>query len=468
MDWEEPDDWAMGVASSRAAPYDGDRRLLQGDSVSPKPSIKLKQLRTSLPAWSPPAWLLIATGIALASSTLSVRHADAEEAGVSAAPLVDSSATPPAKHPADPTPDEIDGWIEKLSDDEFAVRQTASEQLLEAGMRARGPLLKVVDGPDPETRAAARRLVALIDRTEFQRRLSAFAADVDGSQGLTLPGWDKYRELIGNDPAARDLFVDMQRQEAAMLSAVFGISTQPAHEIWEQRMQRLVQWGVTSGNQNTAPPLGSCAAMVFLGTAGEMELSDRGAMLVDLLLQRPPLRDALQVDDDRNAIRRLATGWIIHCPNKSDMVLQRRLSAASRHNYSEALPLALEIAGGDPQYLRVQPQTRATAVLLVGQLGKREHAERLEPMLKDATVCFAPGGVQAGQSPNQVQVRDVALVVMLHLTGQRPPDYGYVHARMQSSGHFHLQTLFLADDQQREAAITRWQAWKADQEQGDN
>ena len=28
-----------------------------------------------------------------------------------------------------------------------------------------------------------------------------------------------------------------------------------------------------------------------------------------------------------------------------------------------------------------------------------------------------------------VQVRDVALVVMLHLTGQRPADYGYLHAR---------------------------------------
>jgi HEAT repeat protein len=432
--------------------------------MSQESPIKLRKRPTLHRAWSSQALILLALGTAVANSAFALRAANAEESDVSPTETAGAPAAVPAKRKASPTPEKIDAWIEQLGDDEYAIRRSASERLLEAGMPAREPLLKIVDGPDPETRAAARRLVALIDRTEFQRRLRAFAADVDGSQGLTLPGWEKYREFVGDDAAARELFVEMQRQEAAMLSAVFGVSSQSANEIWEQRMQRLVQWPATSGSQNAAPPLGSCAAMVFLGTAGETESSDRGAMLVDLLLQRPPLREAMQDDNDRNAIRRLAASWVLHCPNPSDMVLQRRLSAASRHNFSEALPLALDIAGGDPQYLRAQPQTRAAAILLVGQLGKREHAERLEPMLEDAAVCFAPGGVQAaGDGPNLVQVRDVALVVMLHLTDQRPPDYGYVHARMQSSGLFQLPTLFLANDEQRAAAIDKWKNWKAEQ-----
>ncbi len=56
-------------------------------------------------------------------------------------------------------------------------------------------------------------LVALIDRTEFHRRLDAFARDEGGHQGLTLPGWEKFRERVGGDPAARTLFVDMQRRK---------------------------------------------------------------------------------------------------------------------------------------------------------------------------------------------------------------------------------------------------------------
>ena len=408
-------------------------------------------------------------GLALFSAALSL-------AAVSFTSLSDrthaQNEAPPAVQPPEkqavakqpPTPEQIDAWIDQLSDDQFTVRQNAGEQLLDAGMPARERLLPIAAGPDPETRAAARRLVALIDRTEFHRRLSAFAADTDGSQGLTLPGWEEYRALVGDDPVARALFVDMQRQEAAMLSAVFGVSTRPSHEIWEQRMQRLVQWQAGMGNQNVAPPLGSCAAMLFFATASEIELSDRGAMLVDLLLQRPPLRDALQADNHRNAIRRLVAGWILHCPNQSDIILQRRLSVASTHGISEALPLALAVAGGDPQYLRVQPQTRAGAILLTGQLGKREHAERLEPLLEDSTVCFTPGGAQAlGQSPNHVQVRDVALVVMLHLTDQRPIEYGYVHARMQSPGLFQLPSLFLENDRQRAEAAAKWKAWKAEE-----
>jgi len=427
--------------------------------MSPRSSVKAELSPKSPGAWPRWGWLLCAASIAAAS--FSANPLVAQEA----APAPAKSAAPAPASKQATTREQIDAWINQLSHDAYPVRQAAGEKLLDAGMDAREALLTIADGPDPETRAAARRLVALIDRTEFHRRLSAFAADVDGAQGLTLPGWERYRQLVGGDAAARTLFVDMQRQEGAMLSAVFGVSTQPSHEIWEQRMQRLVQWPGAAGNQSAAPPLGSCAAMLFLATGGEMEISDRGAMLVDLLLQRPPLREALQADNQRSTIRRLVASWILHCPNQSDLILQRRMSVASMHGISEALPLALAVAGGDPPYVRIQPQTRAGAIVLVGQLGKREHAERLEPLLEDATVCFPPSGAQAaGQAANTVQLRDVALVVMLHLTDQRPTDYGYVRARMQSPGLYQIPTLFVQNDQQRAEALAKWRAWKAEQQ----
>jgi hypothetical protein len=127
----------------------------------------------------------------------------------------------------------------------------------------------------------------------------------------------------------------------------------------------------------------------------------------------------------------------------------------------ECLPLALAIAGGDPQYVRATPLTRANAALFVGQLGSRKYLDQLEPLLEDSTVCMGRMGQVDGQNGATVQVRDVALVVMLHLTEQSPADYGYVAARLQPPRVFDIQSLYRQTDKEREIAIKKWRSWRA-------
>jgi hypothetical protein len=328
-------------------------------------------------------------------------------------------------------------------------------------MSAREPLRAVADGPDPETRAAARRLVALIDQSEFHRRLEAFAADNDGRQGLTLPGWDQFQKLVGGDPPARALFVEMQRQEGALLSAMFGGSKRASTDLLESRLVRLVQWQNIVSNRASAPSLGSSAALLFLGSVGEVQVSDNAAALIEVLLQRPPILETLRTDNRQDAVRRLAVAWLIHCPAKNEEVLRQRLSIISGMGLEEALPLPLAIVGGEQPYNRVHSNTRALAALLVGQLGRAEHIDRLEPLLDDVANCN-PFQQQLPGQPT-VQVRDVALVVMLQLTGQRPADYGYINARLQPPKIYQLQTLFRENDQQRTEAIAKWRQWRAAQ-----
>jgi hypothetical protein len=67
----------------------------------------------------------------------------------------------------------------------------------------------------------------------------------------------------------------------------------------------------------------------------------------------------------------------------------------------------------------------------------------------------------AGRPGANVQLRDVALVVALHLTGQRPADYGYLYARLQPQRTFQLDSLHCENDERRAEALSEWRAWRA-------
>jgi len=358
------------------------------------------------------------------------------------------------------SPEDIQQWIKDLNHDEFTVRQAASSRLLAAGTAARDALLVVADGPEPETRAAARRLVSLIDRTDFNQRLEDFAADTDGKRGVTLPGWEQFSALIGKDQAARDLFVDMQKSDGALIATIVGISSQPPDQLLDDRLARLLSWQTNPNGRNVAPPLGSCATVVFLGTLPESNISERGAAWIDILIQRPPIAEAMTPGASPSAIRKLATAYVLNCPRISENSLRRRLQIIAISNMKEALPLALKVIGREGPYANLSPAVRAEGALIVGQFGGREHVETLEPLLDDVSVCLPIQSAQPGVI-SSVQVRDVALASMLQLTGQAPADYGYTRVRAaQAPQVLQLQTLAPPSDQVRDNAIAKWKEWR--------
>jgi hypothetical protein len=361
------------------------------------------------------------------------------------------------------SPDEIVRWVDELGNDAFTVRQAAAAHLLAAGMPARDALLAIVDGPDPEKRAAARRLIALIDQSEFHRRLEAFAADTEGKQNLTLPGWEQFQKLVGNDAGARALFVEMQRQEGPLISATFGGSKRAPSELLESRLVKLVQWQQMGGNRLSSPPVGSRAALLFLGSVPEVEVSDSAASLIEMLLQQPPFLEALRSENREDATRRLAVAWLLNCPSKSDEILRHRLSIISSVNLREGLPLPLAVINGEGPYRRATAMTRAQAALLVGQIGGPEYIGKLEPMLADSANCTQFQQQLPGQPNVTLQVRDAVLVALLQLTGQRPSDYGYLSARMQMPNVYVPGTLARANEQQRVESIAKWHQWRAAQ-----
>jgi hypothetical protein len=119
------------------------------------------------------------------------------------------------------------------------------------------------------------------------------------------------------------------------------------------------------------------------------------------------------------------------------------------------------MAHGDPQFLGASPARRVTAVLAVGRFGSAADVPTLEPLLEDNTDYLPTRVANLPQGPiYPVQVRDVALAVLLHLTGQEPFDYGLVHARPHPLTVYDATSLGMENDARRTAAIAQWRAWK--------
>jgi hypothetical protein len=358
--------------------------------------------------------------------------------------------------------DNVDRWIAELGDDDYQVRKAAADRLAEGGEVARTALVKVAEGPDPEIRFAARRLVTLIDDTEFNRRLAEFAADVDGSRGVTLPGWTEFSALVGGDRAARELFVGMQREESVLLQSVFD-PTAPHREVdWEGQVTRLLRARILNQPGEFSIPVGSCATLLFLGALPDAKISDAGASGIRQLTQIPPLSESLTASRPDNAVRRLVCAWIVNCPNHSNMVLQQRLDAMFQHSLAECLPLALEMIEPKAEYLALTPAQQMLAILAVGKFGSEENLAALETLLDDRRECLPRRQVNGpGSELASVQIRDVALAALLRLTSQEPVAYGFIHARPHPQMLFDVTSLYLESDARRAAALEQWRAWRA-------
>ena len=55
----------------------------------------------------------------------------------------------------------------------------------------------------------------------------------------------------------------------------------------------------------------------------------------------------------------------------------------------------------------------------------------------------------------------MALAALLHLTGQEPLTYGFLHARSHPQTVLDVTSLHMENDERRAAAAEQWRAWRA-------
>lgn len=357
---------------------------------------------------------------------------------------------------APPSAAELARWIAHLGDDDYALRQQASLQLLEAGAAAEAALRGALSSSDPEVRDRAQRLLAAITRREQQRRLHAFLTHQADADDPRLGGWAQFRQLVGDSREARQLFAQMYRAEASLLDQLHSDNQQSILDAFNRRLTTLLQdrarvavvLGGVAVNVHEIP-MPAVASMLLVAADPRVPASALDGMSLYALVQQPTMYQELNGGTHQKLLLRLL-----------DAVVARDFSTPVAYQFfllamQYDLRSVLEPARKYLTRTDVSSSMRLYAVLAIAKLGTAEDVDVLRPLLDDATQCWV---WQAGKERISTQVRDAALAAVIHLSGGNPRDFGFDRLQMNPQTLYAPHTLGFADDQQRAAARRAWES----------
>lgn len=339
--------------------------------------------------------------------------------------------------------------VERLGDASFAARQDASRQLEELGVAAKAALLQGLKSDDAEVRARCRRILSVVLDQDLQARLSAF----DRGQAVAespLPGWARFQKEVGDDPASRALFVEMVRAEPHLFEASEG-DARTLGPLLQQRCDQMQQRAFESNSRNRRPiDIGSVAALFFIGSQDEVPVTDTFVSYLHTFSYQPTFRGAMSQSEKAPVLRKILGLWITRPAGTVNSYQNFMLSL--QFGLREGLEPAVTMLrdGG------AQPHMAQYAMLLVGRFGEREGAELLLPFLTDQNLL---GSYSVNDKEVRTELRDVALAVLVHMTGQDHELYGFDHLQKSPDLLFQPVTAGFTSPREREEAFERWERW---------
>ncbi len=364
----------------------------------------------------------------------------------------------PVEAPPDALSPEVTALIEQLGDDSFGTREAASAKLAALGMSARPALERALKSGDPEVRLRARRLLGQIQAAHLDARLKAFMADIEGRREHDLPGWARYRKLVGENQAARKLFADMHRSEPGLMetSAGGGDAAAECLQVRAYHLLRAMQMGYTTGRTG-GPPLSAVAALLFVAGDERAQVADATQMQVYNFIQQQSFQAALRSEGDGPQVNRLLGSWVARQtgPTTSQVAIQLSVQWDLR----EGAPAARRVLAEKSSQVYV----RAIAAVALAKIGGKEDLKLLVETLDDKTpfnrrVVLAADGKR---TEHNSELRDVALAALVYLTGQKFEDYGLNNIRINSQTFFNYGQVHFPTPEARDAALKKWREWSA-------
>lgn len=350
-------------------------------------------------------------------------------------------------------PEELEQLILQLGDNTFEVREQATEQLEKIGLPARAALLEGLNHKDSEVRRRCQKILVSVLQADYQQRLQQFRTN--GTGGFGLDGWERFQQIAGNGPAARQLFVDMHEQESGLMASA-EIGGQEAAQALKLRLAqayRLMQ--VSVNGQRRDPSVGTICSLLFLLGDPEIklpvELVQSGYWYS--LVQRQGFTNEAKQGKLKTPVRRLLSVWIR--VSEPQNLAYQKLRIAMNLNLEAGLPLAMDLLKKRGQ----SPVYRAYALETVARVGGKPYAKILADSLDDTAMV-------SRYRNRTIQVNDIALAWLVYLTDQKIDDYSQPEAKKwfellnkYPNQSFNYRNFGYEEADKRKEALEKWKSW---------
>lgn len=334
--------------------------------------------------------------------------------------------------------------VSRLGHQEFAMRERATTELIALELDAAAALRVGMESHDREIRLRSAKLLALISEIDLQRRFERFKNETDPEQDYGLPGWNAYREVVGDSSAARSIFVSMHEDESLLLRQV---EDNPKHvrDALADRCDQLRDQAMFERVR-----LGTIATLLFVATRDDVEATPLVRSVVYTVCNSSSFEAAVQSGPLREVLATLTERWITRQPAPG---IDYALHLGLLNGLKGCLPRAREAFESPAATV----SDRIYVCLCLAKFGDESDISRLEAYLTDVNIC--------GQAPvnGQVvvtQLRDLALAALVHLAKQEPKDFGFDRLQPDQRQVFSLGSLGFRDEQSRVQAIASWREYR--------
>lgn len=338
--------------------------------------------------------------------------------------------------------------VRQLGSPNFTARSQAEQRLLDLGYESYSAIVAGAESDDPEVRYRAERLLKLLQRAAFADNQHQLRQNPWRVPAAFAPGWEAYHQLLGDGPDSRELYVQILNSETNLLLTL----SYPGWRLeFERRCADLQAFSHQRRRIELQP--GSIAALLFLACHEDNQPSGLASSVIYMLIADGNFRDAVENSQSSDVLKALIGHWIRKSENSSPM---QRLGDAAAFNLDAAVDVARGIIQ-DRDRVNSSPIHLENAIFYLARHGGQEVIEELETLLTDRHQLR---GSSRG-SEMDVQIRDVALVALLHLTDQEPQTYRYYELQPKTGYLYIGNSARFASAADREFALNKWQEWRA-------
>jgi hypothetical protein len=286
---------------------------------------------------------------------------------------------------------------------------------------------------------------------------------MDGKQKHDLPGWERYRKIAGEDAAAREFFVDIQKADTGFLAEVEKDLTRAGQRcaLLCQTLVNQPQTKIINGVLRHQPiALVQIAPLLLIAADPHVTIPVQHRFLFTNLFYQSTLQTELR-SGRSTPFKKILLAWMQRQADDESMA-QILFDVINNLELKEGLDLAVKAIRNK----KLKGGGAAHALVTIGRFGDKQHLPLFEGFLDDKTqFCgFGIGRPNGGNVQGNTEVRDVALAMLVRQTKQSFKDYGFA---LSGLGYDHLinnaNYLGFTSDKERTKAFAKWKAWKATQ-----